>query len=86
MIEKIDAVLDRVKDPESGLSVGALGLVKRFRYDAGKGRLYIFMDVYTHLPKCVTCAAIAQTVIARIIGDLKAELERVFPELVVEVV
>lgn len=32
MIEKIDRVLERVKDPESGLPVSRLGLVKRFRY------------------------------------------------------
>jgi len=31
MIAKIDAVLERVKDPESGLPIARLGLVKRLR-------------------------------------------------------
>ncbi|MCX7634969.1 MAG: hypothetical protein N2Z74_04410 [Syntrophales bacterium] len=86
MMAKLDAVLQRVKDPESGLSIGALGLVKRFRYDEAQGKIYVFLDTYRHLPKCVTCAAIAQTVIAGIVRDLKAEMAVEFPDLTTEFV
>ena len=86
MIEKIDRVLERVKDPESGLPVSRLGLVKRFRYSEREKKIFVFTDVYPHLPKCVTCAAIARTIVSAIIRDLTAELEREFPELSVEFV
>jgi metal-sulfur cluster biosynthetic enzyme len=86
MIEKIDRVLERVKDPESGLPVSRLGLVKRFRYSEREKKLFVFTDVYPHLPKCITCAAIARTIVSTIIRDLTAELEREFPELSVEFV
>ena len=86
MIEKIDRVLERVKDPESGLPVSRLGLVKRLRYSEREKKLFVFTDVYPHLPKCVTCAAIARTIVSAIIRDLTAELEREFPDLSVEFV
>ena len=86
MIEKIDRVLERVKDPESGLPVSRLGLVKRFRYSEREKKIFVFTDVYPHLPKCVTCAAIARTIVSAFIRDLTAELEREFPELSVEFV
>lgn len=86
MIAKIDAVLERVKDPESGLPIARLGLVKRLRYSEKEKKLYIFTNVYEHLPKCVTCAAIARTIVATIIRDLTAEFEKEFPALVIEFV
>ncbi len=86
MIEKIEAVLERVKDPESGLPVASLGFIKRFRYNEQEGKMYVFADMYGHLPKCVTCAAIAGTVISGIIRDLTAELKNEFPGLSVEFV
>lgn len=60
MTRKIDSVLDRVKYPESNLPIAQLGVVKRLRYNEEKKALYIFTDFYNHLPKCVTCAAIAK--------------------------
>jgi len=86
MIRKIDAVLERVKDPESNLPIAQLGLVKRLRYSEKEKKLYVFTNAYQHLPKCVTCAAIAQTIVATIIRDLTAEFEKEFPYLTVEFV
>jgi len=40
MIRKIDAVLERVKEPESGLSIAQLGLVAKLRYNPTKKKLY----------------------------------------------
>jgi metal-sulfur cluster biosynthetic enzyme len=42
MKRKIDSVLDRVKEPESGLSIAQIGLVKKLRYNPTRRRLYIF--------------------------------------------
>lgn len=36
MKQKIEAALDRVKEPESGLSIAQLGLVEKLRYSMGK--------------------------------------------------
>ncbi len=86
MTQKIDAVLDRVKDPESDLPVARLGVVKRVRYNEDLKTLYVFTDFYTHLPKCVTCAAIASTIASTIIRDLRKEFQAEFPDLSIEFV
>jgi len=86
MTKKIDAVLERVKDPESGLSISRLGLVKRIRYSEGEKKLFVFTDFYPHLPKCITCAAIAKMIVSTIIRDLTVELQCEFPDLTVEFV
>lgn len=86
MIKKIDAVLERVKDPESDLPISRLGLVKRIRYSEGEKKLFVFTEIYPHLPKCITCAAIATTIVSTIIRDLTVELQYEFPDLTVEFV
>jgi len=86
MTRKIGAVLEKVRDPESGLPVAQLGLIQRVRYSEKDRRLYIFTDAYRHLPHCVTCAAIAETIIATIVRDVTAELQKEFPDLTVEFV
>ncbi len=86
MTKKIDSVLERVRDPESNLPIAELGVVKRLRYNEEKKALYIFTDFYSHLPKCVTCAAIANAIASTIIRDLTAELQKEFPKLTIEFV
>ena len=86
MIQKIDAVLDRVKDPESNLPVMQLGMVNRVRYNENRKTLYVFTDIHTHLPRCVTCAAIASTIASTIIRDLRKELQAEFPDFSIEFV
>lgn len=81
MKRRIDAVLDSVKDPESGLSVADLGLVRRLRYNAEAGELYIFSDFMSRRPGCATCAGIASLVIEGISRDLIAAFDEEFPEL-----
>lgn len=86
MVRKIDAVLERVKDPESGLPVARLGLVQRVRYSEKDKQLYIFTDAHRHLPHCVTCAAIAEAIIARIVRDMMVELQKEFHDLTIKFV
>jgi len=86
MIQKIDAVLDRVKDPESNLPVAQLGVVNRIRYNENRQTLYVFTDIHTHIPRCATCAAIASNIASTIIRDLGKELQAEFPDLSIEFV
>ncbi|HRT27473.1 MAG: hypothetical protein KBG12_04895 [Syntrophobacterales bacterium] len=86
MIQKIDAVLDLVKDPESNLPVAQLGVVKRVRYNEELKTLYVFTEFYSHLPKCVTCAAIASAIASTILQDLREEFQAEFPDLSIEFV
>jgi metal-sulfur cluster biosynthetic enzyme len=86
MIKKIDAILDRVKDPESGLSVAHLGLVKRVRFSEPQKMLYVFTDFKSHMPGCKTCVFIAKLVADSIIRNLVVEFDLEFPDLQVEFV
>jgi metal-sulfur cluster biosynthetic enzyme len=81
MKRRIDQVLDRVKDPESGYSVADLGLIQRLRYNDEKKELYIFADFLSHQPGCMTCVGIASVVIDGIRRRLVEEFSREFPEL-----
>ena len=84
MIQKIDAVLERVRDPESDLTVARLGLVQRVRYNEEKKALYVFTNFDSHVPRCHTCRFIGAAVAARIFKDLKGAFEAEFPDLSVE--
>lgn len=86
MISRIESVLNRVKDPESNLPVGRLGLVKRVRYSEAQKKLYIFIDLYAHLPKCPACSAIALAVGSTLLRDLQREFADEFPDLAIELV
>jgi metal-sulfur cluster biosynthetic enzyme len=86
MAEKIDSILERVKDPESGLSVARLGLVEKVRYNEEKKEMYIFTDFLSHRPKCLTCAGIAMAIMSTIRTDLEEEFKKEFPHLVIEFV
>lgn len=82
MKNKIDAVLDRVKDPESDLSVAQMGLVEKLRYIDKHRKLVVF----TKQPKaphacCTIIAKLLQTTIAE---QLTYEFEKEFPELTIE--
>ena len=83
MAEKIASVLKRVKDPESGLSVEAVGCITRVRYNEEKGELYIFTDFVSHLPGCLTCVGIARALISTIMRDLREEFRKEFPHLAI---
>jgi metal-sulfur cluster biosynthetic enzyme len=86
MIARIEGVLNRVKDPESNLSVSRLGLIRRVRYSEDQKKLYIFADLYAHLPKCPACSAIAQAVGSTLLRDLQREFADEFPDLTIELV
>lgn len=86
MKQKIENVLERVKDPESDLSIAQLGLVQRLLYSEKEKKLLIFAGDYINLPKCLSCAPIGWTIRAAIIRDLTAEFQKEFPDLTIEFV
>mgnify|MGYP001364956915 CR=1 FL=1 len=86
MVQKIDAILERIKDPESGLSLDRLGIVERVRYNEEKREMYLFTDFTDHLPSCFTCRGIALAIMSSIMRDLKKEFEREFPGIVIKYV
>lgn len=82
--QRIEGILTRVKDPESGLSISDLGLVRRVRVsDEGKV-VYLDVPFDNHTPGCLACAGIAMTIILGIRRDLKAAFEDEFPGFTVE--
>ncbi|MCG8479555.1 MAG: iron-sulfur cluster assembly protein [Spirochaetales bacterium] len=82
--ETIDDILGRVRDPESGLSVAALGLVRRVRVSAEHRHVYLDAPFDTHTPTCLACAGIAMTIIQGIRRELVSAFEEAFPEYTIE--
>ena len=84
MINKIEAVLDRVREPESNLSIAQLGLVKKLRYVKNKRTLYIFTrDPSAPKACCTIIAKLLQTALSE---KLIQEFQIEFPDLTIEFV
>ena len=82
MKKTLQAALDRVKDPETGLSVAQLGLVQKIRYDKENKKLLVFLTFIRPGPVC--CSILSGMVLSTVKKNLQMELERVFHELTVE--
>ena len=84
MKQKIDAVLDRVKEPETGLSVAQLGLVERLRYKASEQTLSVMVsDVNRGQHTC--CIIIQGLILSSVLNALTAELKKEFPNLTIDI-
>ena len=84
MINKIEAVLDRVREPESNLSIAQLGLVKKLRYVENKKTLYIFTRDPSAPKAC--CTIIAKLLQTSLSEKLIQEFQIEFPDLTIEFV
>jgi len=85
MKQKIDAVLDRVKEPVTGLPVAQLGLVERLRYSEEKKKLFVMLNAQNRrTPKC--CKIIQGLLLSDILHALTQEFDKEFPELTIEIV
>lgn len=82
MKKSLQAVLDRVKDPEAGMSVTELALVKKIRYDQEHKKLLVFFNFIRPGPAC--CFLLSRMVLSAVKKELQTELERAFPQLTVE--
>jgi metal-sulfur cluster biosynthetic enzyme len=86
MKRKIDLVLERVKEPETRLSVLDLGLVRKVSYGESEKKLLVVVDNPEARQKCF-CSGMVTAVVRRgLMRDLTAEFGREFPDLAVEVV
>ena len=84
MKQKIDAVLDRVIEPESGLSVAQLCLGERLRHDDRYNKLYVFTRPMKSPPGC--CVIIAKLLQNTTAEPLTEEFKKEFQDLVIEFV
>ena len=85
MTKKIDGVLDRVKEPETGLSMSELGLVSRLRYSAKHKKLAVFtkpLDTNRHY----CCTVLQGLLIKGTFERLTKEFQKEFPDLQIELV
>jgi metal-sulfur cluster biosynthetic enzyme len=79
--EALGAVLTRVIDPVTGISIAGLGLVERFRLQPERRRLLVFCrHVATHHACCIILDNLA---FEDTLERLRAELGRTFPDLTV---
>ena len=85
MKEKIDKVLNTVKEPETGLTMAQLGFVERVRYSAEKKKLMVFScNLKPNHKYC--CTVIQGLLISGTINSLTEAFQKEFPDLTVEVV
>ena len=81
--KKLDDVLGRVKEPESGLNLSQLGLVERFRYNAKDRRLIVFKSKITPSKGC--CTLISNMLLHSTLESLIKELQYEFPDFSIEI-
>ena len=81
---KIESILDRVHDPESGLPIRMLNLVRRVRVSDEHRYVYLDVPFDQHTPGCLACAGIAMTIIAGIQRELQTAFQEAFPGYTIE--
>ena len=85
MKEKIDTILDTVKEPETGLTMSQLGFVERIRYSEKQKKLTVFScNLRANQKLC--CTVIQGVLISGTKNALAEAFQKAFPELAVEVV
>jgi metal-sulfur cluster biosynthetic enzyme len=85
MKEKIDTILDTVKEPETGLTMAQLGFVERVRYSEKQKKLTVFSCNLK--PKQKLCCTVMQgLLISGTKNSLTEAFQEAFPDLAVEVV
>nr|WP_319396180.1 hypothetical protein [uncultured Desulfobacter sp.] len=73
----VDRILDHVKNPESGLSLAQLGLVKKVRVSAEQKKLTLFLKGISGPKAC--CAMINYVVLEHLELQIKQAFQRDFP-------
>ncbi|MBL8965745.1 MAG: hypothetical protein JNG85_01980 [Spirochaetaceae bacterium] len=76
---KLDAVLARVKEPLSELTLQELGLVSKFTYSAKEKTIVAALNVDAARFECPACSAMYGEVIQGIERNLREELLKEFP-------
>ena len=85
MQTRIDNVLDRVKEPETGLTIAQLGLVERVRYHENLRKLTVVcVNLKHNVHFC--CTVMQGLMISSTLNAISKEFQKEFPDLSVEVV
>jgi metal-sulfur cluster biosynthetic enzyme len=85
MKEKIDTILDTVKEPETGLTMAQLGFVERIRYSEAQKKLTVFSSNLKDNRK-LCCTVMQGLLISGTKNSLTEAFQQAFPDLAVEVV
>lgn len=83
MKQKIQKVLDRVKDPVSGLPVVELDLIRKVRHVEEENELRIFTNFPDGQKKCFNCVGIQTIMVDGIVRQLREAFEAEFPEMTI---
>lgn len=86
MADKFEAILRRVKEPETELSVSELNLVKRISYSETEKKFLIVMDIANPKFPCLTCGVVTEQIRRTIERCLREEFMKEFPGYVIETV
>ena len=86
MIAKIDAILARVKEPETELSVSDLHLVKRVSYSEKENKFLIVMDIAPSSCACFVGGVVTEHIRASIERNLIEQFGIEFPGIRAEAV
>ena len=85
MKEKINKVLNTLKEPATGLTMAQLGFVERVRYSEAKKKLMVFScNFKPHHKSC--CTALQGVLISGTLNSLTEAFQKEFPDLAVEVI
>jgi metal-sulfur cluster biosynthetic enzyme len=85
MKEKIDNILDTIKEPETGLTMAQLGFVERIRYSEKQKKLTVFSsNIKANRKLC--CTVMQGLLISGTKNALTEAFQKAFPDLAVEVV
>lgn len=76
---KFDAVLARVKEPQSELSLSELGLVPKLTYSPSSKTITALLDTSAPPYSCPACSAVNGLVRETLARDLAAALQAEFP-------
>ena len=83
MTRKIGGVLERVKEPESPLSIVQTGLVEKISYSDENKKLRVFLNPINPTHSC--CTFIGSLLLSTTLKNLTEELEKEFPDLSIEI-
>ena len=75
--EKINSVLGRIKDSQSGMSVAEMGLVQKIRHSEENRRLIVFMNRMGKSKAC--CSVLNMSILADLEKEMEQELRKEFP-------
>ena len=85
MKEKIDTILDTVKEPETGLTMAQLGFVERIRYSEKQKKLTVFSSNLKANRK-LCCTVMQGLLVSGTKNALTEAFQKAFPDLAVEVI